>query len=673
MAVLQMQRISICAMRKNRKAILERLQKLGVMEIDIRLEDDSGFEKLDTSGYRAAFEKQASQADQALEVLDKYAPVKKSMLSAFEGKPLEDWKVYRDIEKSREEKTELVNKILELDKKIAELKAENLKLSVQKEALVPWLGLEVPLNYGGTKKTKLMIGMMPSGTTKEQILSVLAAQLPHIEAVDIEILSEDKDYVYLTILCMRAQAVEIEDTLRAAGFARPSGSYSEIPAKMQEEIANKMQEHSEEAAVLEEVIKGYADRRNEVQLISDYYRTRADKYFVLGKLPQTKYTFAISGFVAAENAEAIKKEMQEEFQADVEIEEIKEEEEPPVILRNGWFAETVEGVLASFGLPHKGEIDPTAITSFFYIVLFGLMLSDAAYGLLVTIACGFLLKKYPRMGESLRKSIKLFCYCGVSTLIWGVLFGGYFGDVITVVSRTFFHHEIIVPPLWFAPLDDPMKMLMYSLLFGVIHLYTGLAMKGYICIKEKRWLDFVCDVMLWVSFLTGLILMLLPTELFASIAQISIVFPPIMHMLAKVLAIGGALGILFMSGRANKNMGVRIALGAYDLYGITGWLSDVLSYSRLLALGLATGVIASVVNQMGSMAGDGIFGLIVFVVVFVIGHTFNLAINLLGAYVHTCRLQYVEFFGKFYEGGGKAFEPFRQNTKYVDFKEETNL
>ena len=123
-----------------------------------------------------------------------------------------------------------------------------------------------------------------------------------------------------------------------------------------------------------------------------------------------------------------------------------------------------------------------------------------------------------------------------------------------------------------------------------------------------------------------------------------------------------------MSGRSKKNPGLRLALGLYDIYNLTGWLSDLLSYSRLLALGLATGVIAQVINQMGSMAGDGVFGAIVFAIVFVVGHLFNLAINMLGAYVHTCRLQYVEFFGKFYEGGGSPFRPFRENTKYVDIK-----
>lgn len=671
MAVLQMRRISICALKKNRKAILERLQELGAVEIDVRLEDDSGYDQMDTSGYRASFEKQANAADQAVEVLDRYVPLQKSLLSSLAGKELRSRNVMREVEAKKDEKTAKVSKILELDKQVAENKAEILRLQTQKESLMPWISLDVPMNFKGTKKTRVLIGTMPSQTTVETIENAIASKSEEPIAYEAEILSRDKDYVYLTFLCLKQDVQPLEEILRTIGFARPSGTVAEIPVKMQEEIDGKVQELEEKITVLEELIREFADSREDIELISDYYRTRAEKYRVLGKLPQTKYTFALSGYVVASEAERVKEELEQKFQASVELEEMKEQEEPPVVLKNNRFSEAVEGVLASFGMPHKGEVDPTVITSLFYVFLFGLMLSDAAYGLIMVIACGIVLKKFPRMEASLRKSIKLFYYCGYSTLFWGVMFGGYFGDAVDVISRVFFHHEVSIPPLWFAPLADPMKLLMYSWLFGVIHLYAGLGMKGYICLKDKKYVDFFCDVVLWFCLLTGLILILLPTELFGAIAGSMIVFPAPLHFLGKALAIIGAVGILLMSGRANKNPGVRIALGAYDLYNITGWMSDVLSYSRLLALGLATGVMASVFNQMGSMGGDSVVGVILFIVVFLIGHTFNMAINLLGAYVHTCRLQYVEFFGKFYEGGGKAFEPFKQNTKYFEFKEDT--
>lgn len=277
------------------------------------------------------------------------------------------------------------------------------------------------------------------------------------------------------------------------------------------------------------------------------------------------------------------------------------------------------------------------------------------------------------MSRGMYQSIKMFMYCGISTLIWGILFGGYFGNIVDIVSQKFFGTTITVPALWFIPLNDPMKLLMYSMLFGMIHLFVGLGIKGYMCLKEKKILDFFCDVVLWFMLLIGLILMLLPSEIFSSISQIQIVFPDAVNLVAKGLAIAGAVGILLMSGRDKKNPALRLALGAYDLYNITGWLSDVLSYSRLLALGLATGVIASVFNQMGSMFGGGVLGAVIFIIVFVVGHVFNIGINLLGAYVHTCRLQYVEFFGKFYEGGGREFNPFKSKAKYVEIKEETKL
>lgn len=670
MAVLQMQRISICALKKDRKAILEKIQSMGIMEMSQVAEDEDGFEKMDTISARQSFEKKASLSESALDILDAYAPEKKSMFASLEGKKLVESDQFAKITAKKEEILEKAERIVACNKEIAEHKAESAKLENQIEALVPWLSLDVPMNCKGTGKTAMLLGTMPGETTLESVYEQIQTGEAQTDAVDVEIINSDQDATYLAVLCLKADAGAVEEALRAAGFAKPSQTVHAVPAKETAELKTKIEQLNKKIEEIEEEIKGCAKFREELKVIGDYYRMRAKKYEILGTLPQSQRTFMISGYIPKKAAGAVEKAIGEHYDCVIDIDELKEDEEPPTVLQNNAFSSSVEGVLEAYGLPHKGEFDPTTIMSFFYVFFFGMMLSDAAYGAIVAIACFVVLKKYPRMSASMHKSIKLFMFCGLSTIVWGILFSGYFGDAVDVIGRTFFGVEVSVPPLWFAPLNDPMKLLIYSMAFGLVHLFVGLGIKGYMQIKDKQYLDFFCDVVLWFIFLIGLIMMLIPSDIFASIAQVKIVFPPVLNTLAKALSIIGAVGLLLMSGRSSKNPVLRLALGAYDIYNITGWLSDVLSYSRLLALGLATGVIASVVNQMGSMLGGGIVGAIGFAIIFVIGHAMNLSINLLGAYVHTNRLQFVEFFGKFYEGGGRPFEPFETDTKYVDIKEE---
>ena len=331
----------------------------------------------------------------------------------------------------------------------------------------------------------------------------------------------------------------------------------------------------------------------------------------------------------------------------------------------------MESVVESLSLPGKGEIDPSSIIAFFFYFFFGMMLSDAGYGLLMVIACGIILKKYQNMEPNLRKSIRMFFFCGISTMVWGTLFGGFFGDAIQKISSTFFGHEISIPALWFTPTNNPMRLLMFCLGIGIFHLFLGVAVKGFQDWKQGAHLDVIYDVVFIYLFVGGLLLLLFTTSLFQNMANVKWDFSPMVAQVATWITIIGAVGIVATSGRESRNPVKRILKGIFALYNnATGYLSDILSYSRLLALGLATGIIANVVNQMGTMAGGGIGGAILFIVVFLLGHTMNIGINMLGAYVHTVRLQYVEFFGKFYEGGGTKFHPFGIHTKFFKFRED---
>ena len=635
------------------------------------LDEDEDFRKMDTAERKTGFEKAAAAVDQALAILEQYAPEKKSVFSALEGKKLISADEEMKVREERRDLLRIARQIYDLDREHAEQQAAVSRLTNSIESLTPWLGLDVPLKTTETERTVFFPGVMPGGTTAGRICEILEEKAPDTAGADVHIVSRDQSTVYLGVVCLKEDAGAVEEALRGEGFARPAQVWDETPETEKADLEAEAAYMRKQAADTEEKIRALAKRREELQIVADYYRVRADKYEVLGELPQSERTFVISGYIPAAVADKVAEKLMSKYDCMVDVEELKEDEEPPVILKNNPFSANMEGVVESYGLPVKGEIDPTTIMSFFYVFFFGMMLSDAAYGVIVAIVCGILVWKFPRMSAGMRKSLKLFFWCGLSTIVWGVLFGGYFGNIVDIVTEKFTGTKITPPALWFIPLNEPMKLLLYSLLFGVIHLFTGLAIKGYLCIKDRKYMDFFCDVVLWFMLLTGLILMLLPSELFASIAQMEIVFPGWINTLAKGLAIIGAAGIVLMSGRGNKNPALRLALGAYDLYNITGWLSDVLSYSRLLALGLATGVIASVINQMGSMLPNNVIGIIFFILIFIVGHSMNLAINLLGAYVHTNRLQFVEFFGKFYEGGGRPFHPFRENTKYAEIKEET--
>lgn len=669
MAVLQMRKINICAMKKNRKKILEFLQKKGCLEIQETDNEDSVFMKMNTATQISIFERNAALAENGLAVLDRYCPENKSMFAGLEGKEQIASEEFQNSIDHQQDIMNLVNKILQAQKSMEEKESAIVRCREEIQSLSPWSSLDVPMNYPGTKKTGFFIGSI-SGTYTQEALTAKIEQLEEMpDSVYAQVITADKFQTYVTVVFLRTQQDQVERALRNFSFNRAPLITSHTPEISVKKRENAIASIQKEIEALRQKLEEYSKRRMEIKEVADYYTVRAEKYRVVGSILQSKHTFFITGFIPEREIEDLRNNLENRFTVMIDVEEPEENENVPVLLSNNKTAGAVEGVVTSFGYPTKHEIDPTAITAFFYYFFFGIMLSDAAYGLLMFLGCLWALKKYPNMSEGMQKSLRMFKNCGLSTLVWGILFGGYFGDAITVIGHTFFGVDIVVPAVWFAPIDKPMEMLIYCMIFGIVHLFVGLGIKGYMMLRQKDMASFVCDVLFWYVFLIGLILMLIPTSIFGSLLGTIIVFPQWANLLAKIMTIGGMAGILLTGGRRAKNLFKRLLLGAYSLYDTTSWLSDLLSYSRLLALGLATGVIAQVINTMAAMGGKSVVGVIMFIIVFIIGHVFNMAINLLGAYVHTNRLQYVEFFGKFFEGGSREFQPFKENTKYVNVKE----
>jgi V/A-type H+-transporting ATPase subunit I len=660
MAVMTMKRVNICALKKKRKHILETLQHMGVMETEVIQEPST--EHIETAPQQATFERHSKEAKQTLDIMDEYAPLKKSLLSSLNGKESISKTEFEVLVRNQEAVLSVCSEARHLKETITEAQSKILRMKGELEALEPWLECDVSLGLTQTKKTDIQFGTLPSSVTDKAIDDALSDH-----TAEYEIISQDKLAKYIMLVSSKRDTDDVSASMRKLGFAKPAVNIRGVPARHKAMIIEDIRDSELEIKVCTDRIAELSKKRRDIEVIADYYHIRAEKYKLLGTLAHTRKTFFVTGYVPEKYAEKLKKLLTDSFDAAVEIEDC---DDYPVELENSTFASSFEPVLESYGLPKKHEFDPSAIMGVFYVFLFGLMLSDAAYGAIISIACFVVLKRFKNMEQSMRKSLRMFMYCGLSTLFWGVMFGGYFGDAVTVIAKTFFGKSVEIPALWFVPLNDPMRLLMYSMLFGLIHLFTGLALKGYMMLRDKDIKGFVCDVLSWFMLIVGLLLILMQSSIYASLAGSSIVLGSVGSAAAKILAAAGALIILFTAGRSSKNPGKRLAKGAYSLYDITSWLSDLLSYSRLLALGLATGVIAQVINSMGSMAGNGFFGAVVFIIVFIVGHLFNLAINLLGAYVHTNRLQYVEFFGKFYEGGGRKFDPFRESTDYVRIKED---
>ncbi|MCD8002972.1 MAG: V-type ATP synthase subunit I [Clostridia bacterium] len=656
MAVCKMKHLSAIAPREASGELAKKLVWLSCVDVDVSPEgmpDDSGGEirLADISAERERIKAKTDDAVTAINLLSgRNTVAKRGLLSP---KPEME---RGDADPARLESAgTLTKRAVKIARRLESLSAERAGIKSDMTVYEPWLDYDLPLDFSKTSRCDIFMGSLPAGTQLDNFESTVSDNY----AASVIFSKESDGAAYVAIVVHKSEASELMRLLSSLGFVKSpafgiNGRAAEIYSRMKETVGALDREEERILAEADEI----APMIGEVEFYYDRCQTELSVISAKERMANTAHTVILSGWVPEASVDEVVGELTGAGCA-YELRDPSSDDDVPVLLKNNKFAESFEPVVALYSLPKYGTFDPTFVMSFFYILIFGLMFADVGYGALLSICCVLGLRLMKPRG-SLKKFLQMFAICGVSCVVMGVLLGGYFGDLPSKIAYYWFG----VDPepelsIWFNPVSDPMTFLIVSIAVGAIHLVAGLCVKFYILLKTKGILDAIFDAGGWILVFLG-----------AAVAIIGYLVGGILFNIGIGMVVLAYLLMICTGGRNEKNPVMRVLKGFMSLYDTISYVSDLLSYSRILSLGLASAVIASVFNILGTMGGLSFGGICIFVVAILIGHLLNMAINLLGTFVHTSRLQYIEFFGKFYEGGGRVFAPVSPDSKYYVYKEK---
>ena len=637
MAIVSMKKVMLAAPQSERDQILDFLQSEGSVQlIDLKesIEDSEGVEYFKEVSSATQAEIDYNRIKFTYGFLKQYSTKKKSLLAKKDVITKQEFDGFEnDIDWQS-----TCNQCKDIDESINSNKSKKLKVTSLIEQYSQWRSLDISdSDLNRLEKVAYFIGTIAKKNEPKLYEEVSNA----FSDVYIEKLYDGKQDLNLFIVCHKSIKNEFADILKDYGFIKANLDLKLSPGDQIEALSEEIKALDEEYNELIEKATSLAKNIEDIQRIYDYFTNKLEKENAVTNLIKTQKTFILRGWISADNTEALEGLLIKKFEdVFIDFDEPLDDDMAPTILKNNAFIQPFEVITSMYSLPRRTEVDPTPVLTPFYLIFFGMMLGDIGYGVILLLATTFALKYMELEGDT-RKIVKVLFYTSFPTIIFGWVFGGFFGNALPI------------KPLWVNPLEAPMTVLYASIALGLIHLFTGLGVKAYWFIKNGKPMDAVYDVLFWYLLLSGLIWLLLGGG-----------------TASQIMAVVGAVGLLVTQGRANESLAGKIFGGIYGLYGITSYIGDLLSYSRLLALGLATGLIGSSFNMLIKLLGGGILAFILGPIIFIGGHTFNMLIGLLGTFVHTCRLEYLEFFGKFYEGGGKTFNPLKITTKFIKVNTE---
>ena len=648
MAIVKMKKLRAIAMCTDRDALLKELMLLGCVELssqDAYREDPETAERL-TQDHGPVTETQAERQlyREAVGVLDAHVPRKSGLLT-----PRRSLSVDALLREPGESGlTETARTLAEAKERLKAMAAEETREKGRIAALEPWKNAPLPLDHPGTRYAAVIYGMLPLTGDADALSAALDRGIGTAELFEV---SRDTAVRYVYAVCLRSESEAVLKLLREYGFTAPA--YGDAKGTAAAGIAEAEQALRDIQAERERTLRAISDaavHRDELERLCDLAGTKVDQAEAAGKLMKTERTLLMEGWAPAER-EADVTRLLDRFGCAYEFSDPVEDEFPqvPVTLKNGKVTRSLNTVTNMYSLPAYNSVDPNPLMAPFFIFFYGMMMADMGYGLLMILGCLVVLKKKKPANKEFWE---LFLWCGITTFAWGIFTASFFGDATTQIYNIF-HKGAPMPDgvlFWpwqalIVPTNHALPLLIGSLVLGVIQIFTGMGVSAYLKIKRGDVMGALTEEFTWYLVF-----------ILAAIGILAHILTPMLIVIIILLIVSGGYG----------KRGFGIFTGIFgSLYNhVTGYFSDILSYSRLMALMLAGAVIAQVFNQLGAITGN----IVGFLIISIIGNALNMGLNLLGCYVHDMRLQCLEFFGYFYEDGGKPFSPLKVKTNYIDVK-----
>ena len=658
-----MKKASIIIHQKYLMDVIKKLHELGLMEIiDIRKDDDNQYKNIE----KAKVNPETSlcinyelRLSRLIEILKKISSKPKGIKNILNPKipelrDIEDNfldEIYSQIEYILADvEKNIINsdqKIQDYDEKIEELnnKIDNLKFI-----------LDFNINLSEVGKTKYVFTKV--GRTKD--IKQLVNKINKLDktAIYSNQIGKGKNIEWgVLIVSYISESEKVEKICREHISELNIDGLQKTPKQCITDLNKQLIEINKDKNEIIKNLKIYSKNQlSNLLVLHEQIKIERIRNEISKNFAKTESTYLINGWVLEKNEKKLKNIISEISENHIICnfnEPSINPDNPPTHLEIPKWANSFKTLLELFATPRYNEINPTIIMGIYFILFFGIMLGDAGYGLIILTLSLFFYYKFSKYKTMLKDFCFMGIWIGVVTTIVGFLTNSFFGDFIqrfifNDMTKMLFNFQLfgIIFPV--EPIRDPLSILLVALIFGLIHLNTGIILAIVQSYRNKKYKELFTKHFNWILLQIGgggLI-----GELLLHIWKLN----TIQFYLFSIMVIVGLILIILESG----------PLGLFD---ITGYIGDWLSYARLLALGLGTTGMALAFNVVAQIIPNMIpyIGFIFVPIILIITHLANLGIQSLGAGVHSLRLQYVEFFNRFYEGGGKEFKPFSIKRKYT--------